>query len=239
MEQTKLKAKDVKKALKAVADPAKAKVLRGFFKTGKGEYGAGDKFLGIIVPEQRKIAEKFKDLSVSEIENLLHGKHHEERFTALAIMVIRFKNGGDKERKEIFDLYNRNTEHINNWDLVDVSAPNIIGVYLRNKDKLLLYKYAKSSNLWERRIAILSTLAFIVKGQCEDALKISEKLLGDRHDLIHKAVGWMLREVGKRCSEKAEEEFLQKYHKTMPRTMLRYAIERFSEEKRRTYLNKN
>lgn len=236
MESKILKAKDVKKALKVVSDPVKAKLLGRFFKTGKGEYGEGDKFLGVVVPAQRKIAEEFKDLSLSEIEDLLHSKYHEERMTALFLLVSKFKKADEKGRKEIFNLYNRNTEWINNWDLVDLSAPNIIGEYLKDKDRLLLYKYAKSANMWERRIAILSTFTFIKDGQCGDALKIAEKLLNDKHDLIHKAVGWMLREVGKRCGDGAEEEFLDKHYKIMTRTMLRYAIEKFPEEKRQKYL---
>jgi 3-methyladenine DNA glycosylase AlkD len=229
---------DVKRALKRAADPEKAKILKQFFKTGKGEYGEGDKFLGIVVPAQRKIAKDFKDLSLPETEELLHGKHHEERLTALLILVEKFRTGNAKARKDIFDIYNRNTKFINNWDLVDLSAPNIVGEYLKEKDRLLLYKYAKSTDLWERRISILSTFTFIREGDCDDALKISERLLGDKHDLIHKAVGWMLREVGKKCGESILEKFLAKHIKNMPRTMLRYAIEKLPESKRKEYLQK-
>lgn len=239
MEQKKiLKSSDVKKALKQIADSKKARDLMRFFKTKKGEYGHGDKFLGVIVPKQRKIAGEFKDLSLEETEKLLHGKYHEERLTALLMLVLKFKNGNADTRKNIFNIYNRNTKFINNWDLVDLSAPNIVGEYLKEKDRLLLYKYTKSGDLWERRIGILSTFTFIREGDCEDALKISEKLLGDKHDLIHKAVGWMLREVGKRCGENILEGFLAKHLKTMPRTMLRYAIEKLPESKRKEYLQK-
>ncbi|HBM45951.1 MAG: alkylation repair enzyme protein [Parcubacteria group bacterium GW2011_GWF2_38_76] len=233
-----LRAIDAKRALKKIADPEKAKVLRGFFKTGKGEYGAGDKFLGVVVPKIRTITQEFKNLSPEEVSKLLQSKYHEERLTALLILVLKFKSADEKGKREIFNLYNRNIKQINNWDLVDLTAPNIIGEYLKKKDRLLLYKYAKSEDLWERRIAIISTFTFIKDGDCEDTLKISEKLLKDKSDLIHKACGWMLREVGKRCGENIEEEFLQKHHKTMPRTMLRYAIERLPEEKRQLYLKK-
>ncbi|HRY62980.1 MAG TPA: DNA alkylation repair protein [Candidatus Paceibacterota bacterium] len=232
------KAKDIKAALKSAADPTKAKILKRFFKTGKGDYGAGDKFLGIIVPEQRKIANKFSGISLVETEALLQSKYHEERLTALLILVAKFNRGNGQERKEVFDIYKKNTDYINNWDLVDLSAPNIIGEYLKEKDRLLLYKYARSKELWERRIAIVSTFAFIKEGDCKDALKISEMLLKDRHDLIHKAVGWMLREVGKRCGEKILEGFLEKHIKEMPRTMLRYSIERLSDDKKKFYLQK-
>lgn len=238
MEEKKLTCRDVKKALKNIADTKKANILKRFFKTGKGEYGEGDKFLGIVVPTQRNIAKDFKDLPLSETEELLRGKHHEERLTALLILVAKFKAGNAKERKDIFDIYNRNTKFINNWDLVDLSAPNIVGEYLKEKDRLLLHKYAKSTDLWERRISILSTFTFIREGDCDDALKISERLLGDKHDLIHKAVGWMLREVGKKCGEPILEKFLEKHRKSMPRTMLRYAIEKLPESKRKEYLQK-
>ncbi len=222
--------------LKKAANPKKAKLLQGFFKTGKGEYGEGDIFLGVMVPQSRKIALKFKDLSFAEIQTLLKSKIHEERLIALLIIVHNFEKGLDQEK--IYRFYIANTRYINNWDLVDLSAPRIVGKFLFENPSLkpILYKLATSQNLWEKRISIISTLYFIVKGESEDALKISEILLNDKHDLIHKAVGWMLREVGKRCSEEIEKEFLNKHYKQMPRTMLRYAIERFSEPERQRFL---
>ncbi len=235
---------NLRKELKAKANPEKAKILQRFFKTGKGEYGEGDIFLGISVPETRIIAQKYKDLKFKEIEELLKSKIHEERLTALLILVHQFHgayiNGNKITKKEIFNFYLKNTKYINNWDLVDLSAPKIIGEYLFglgliNETKQTLYRLAKSKNLWERRIAILATYAFIRKNKFGEILKISEMLLDDKHDLIHKAVGWMLREVGKR-SQTTLEKFLKTHYRKMPRTMLRYAIERFSEEKRRGYL---
>lgn len=221
--------------LKSKANPQKAKILRGFFKTKKGEYGEGDVFLGLTVPEVRKAVQKYAHLKIPQIKKHLHSKIHEERLAALLILVKRFQTEGGKCQKEFFDFYLKNTRHINNWDLVDLSAEKIIGSYLLNKNKNILYKLAKSKNLWERRIAILSTYYFIKNNKLEETFKISEMLLKDKHDLIHKAAGWMLREAGKR-NQKEEEKFLKKYRRQMPRTMLRYAIERFSEKKRKRYL---
>lgn len=229
--------KSVEKELQKLKNPKKAKVLSRFFKTDKGEYGEGDIFLGITVPKQRQVAKKYIDLSLEELQKLLSGKTHEHRLTALLILVSKYERADGVLKKAIFNFYLRNAKNINNWDLVDLSAPNIIGDFLLNKDKLILYKLAKSKNLWEKRIAILATYAFIKNNQFNDALEISETLLKDSHDLIHKAVGWMLREVGKRNQE-LEEQFLKKHYQNMPRTMLRYAIERFSEEKRKLYLGK-
>jgi 3-methyladenine DNA glycosylase AlkD len=222
--------------LRKLANPKKAKVLQNFFKTGKGDYGEGDIFLGVVVPEQRKLVKKFyKDLTLQEVQVLLNSEIHEERLVALLVLVEKFeKNSG--ERKEIFDFYLGNTKKINNWDLVDLSAPKIVGKHLLNLDKAVLYEFANSDNLWKKRIAILSTFTFIRYGKFSDSLKIAEILLNDEHDLIHKAVGWMLREIGKRDLN-IEEEFLKKHYKTMPRTMLRYAIEKFEEAKRKSYLN--
>lgn len=227
--------KSVEKELKKLKDPKKAKILSRFFKTGEGEYGEGDIFLGVTVPKQRQIAKKYIDLSLEELQKLLSGKIHEHRLTALLILVSKYGRANEALKKEIFNFYLKNAKNINNWDLVDLSAPNIIGDFLLNKEKLILYKLAKSKNLWEKRIAILATYTLIKKNQFEDTLKISEILLGDNHDLIHKAVGWMLREVGKR-DQQAEESFLKKHYQNMPRTMLRYAIEKFSEAKRKFYL---
>jgi len=226
-----------RKELGSKANQEKAKVLQGFFKTGKGEYGEGDIFLGIVVPEQRKIAKKFADLELAELQKLLESKIHEERLASLFILVAKFKKAKENEklRKEIFDFYLANTRNINNWDLVDLSAPNIVGNYLIDKDKSILFKLAKSKNLWEKRIAVLATFEFIRRNEFETTFRIAEILLNDNHDLIHKAVGWMLREIGKRDPE-AEEKFLKKHYGKMPRTMLRYAIEKFDEKKRRFYL---
>lgn len=223
--------------LRKLKNPEKAKVLSGFFKTGKGEYGEGDKFLGVVVPLQRKIVkEYFQSLTLSEAEKLLASPFHEERLTALLILVKKFEKGNEKEQKAIFYLYIKNSKRINNWDLVDLSTPNIVGNFLLDRDRKILYKLILSKNLWERRIAILATFAFIKNGEYKDAFQICEKILEDREDLIHKASGWMLREVGKRCGEEIEEKFLKKHYKNMPRTMLRYAIERFPEKKRKNYL---
>jgi 3-methyladenine DNA glycosylase AlkD len=225
----------LKHDLQKLSNPEKAKILQRFFKTGKGEYGEGDVFLGITVPLQRKTAKKYSGLTVKELQKLLSSKIHEHRLTSLLILVIKYNKATDTGKKEIFDFYLKNKKHINNWDLVDLSAEKIPGAYLFEKDKSVLYKLAESDNLWERRIAVMSTFYFIRNNQFDDTLKISGLLLNDKHDLIHKAVGWMLREIGKRDQE-TEERFLKKYYKTMPRTMLRYAIERFDEKKRMFYL---
>jgi 3-methyladenine DNA glycosylase AlkD len=221
--------------IQELKNPAKAKHLAGFFKTGKGEYGEGDIFLGIQVPLQRKIALKYKDASLKDIQKLLKSKFHEYRLVALLILVEKCRKPADT--KEIVDIYLKNTKHINNWDLVDLSAPKILGEYLLRKDRKILYKLAKSKLLWEKRIAVLSTFAFIRNMEFKDTINLSEILLNDQHDLMHKAVGWMLREVGKR-NINTEEVFLKKYYKKMPRTMLRYAIEKFPPSKKQFYMKK-
>lgn len=223
---------NVKKALEEYANPEKAKLLQRFFKTGKGEYGEGDVFLGIMVPEQRKVAKEYSNIGLNEVQELLQSKIHEHRLTALFILVIKYNK---TKSKQIVDFYLENLHSINNWDLVDLSAPKILGDYLIDKDRAILFELSCSRNLWEKRIAILATAAFIRNNDFEGTLKISEILLNDSHDLIHKAVGWMLREIGKR-DQKVEEEFLRKHYKKMPRTMLRYAIERFDKDKRKYYL---
>jgi len=228
----------LKKDLKKLADPQKAKHLQRFFKTGKGEYGEGDIFLGITVPMSRKIAIKFKGLSFSEITKLLQSKVHEERLIALLILVQKFDKADEKTQKVIFEFYLQGTKYINNWDLVDLSSHEIIGGYLLEKDKGILIKLAKSKNIWERRIACISTFEFIRNNKLDISLRLARMLLQDKHDLIHKAVGWMLREVGKR-NLKTEIAFLDKYCKKMPRTMLRYAIEKFPEKLRMSYLKGN
>jgi len=225
----------IKKDLQAESDPLKKKGLSRFFKTGKGEYGEGDIFLGVTVPKMRRVAKKYKELSIDKIQSLLRSPIHEERLTALLILVENFRKADETEKTEIFNLYLKNTKYINNWDLVDLSASRIVGEFLKDKPVDILYTLAKSKSLWERRIAIISTFQFIWEGRFAETLKISKILLTDRHDLIHKAVGWMLREVGKR-SFKTEEGFLKKHYKKMPRTMLRYSIEKFPEKLRLRYL---
>lgn len=230
----------IKKELGKLASLKQAQVLQRFFKTSPGEYGEGDIFLGIKVPVQRQVVKKYyKDLSLSEIHKLLRTKVHEYRLVALLILVAKFnvENISAAEKKKIYDLYLKNTAYVNNWDLVDLSAPNIVGVYLLDKPRAVLYKLVKSKDLWERRIAILATFTFIRNNDFKDTLRIAKILLQDEHDLIHKAVGWMLREVGKRDQE-TEEKFLRKHYRAMPRTMLRYAIEKFEEAKRLAYLKK-
>ena len=225
----------LRKEIKKHSNPDKAKFLQRFFKTGKGQYAEGDIFLGIVVPVQRQIAKKYKDLSFYELEKLITSRFHEERLIALLILVERFKKADENEKEIIVKFYLNNRKGINNWDLVDLSAPKILGQYLIDKDRKILFRFAKSNDLWEKRIAVLSTFAFIRNNDFDDALKIYEILVNDKNDLIHKAVGWMLRELGK-IDLKEEEEFLKKHYKTMPRTMLRYAIEKFPEKKRKAYL---
>jgi 3-methyladenine DNA glycosylase AlkD len=228
--------KNIREDIQRLRNPEKAKILSGFFKTGKGQYGEGDVFLGIPVPAQRKIAKKYADLSFTDIRKLLLSSIHEYRLIALLILIIRYRKADETGKRNIFNLYLKNTHYINNWDLVDLSAPNITGDYLLSRDRSILYRLAQSENLWERRIAIISSFAFIRAGQFNDTFRIAELLLHDRHDLIHKAAGWMLREIGKRDQRK-EEMFLGKYAAVMPRTMLRYAVERFDSEKRLSYLD--
>ncbi len=226
----------IEKDLKELGNPEKAKVLSRFFKTGTGEYGEGDVFLGVVVPETRRVAKKHKDLKLVELQKLLNSKIHEHRLAALLVLVEKYPKGDEKEQKRIFEFYLQNARKVNNWDLVDLSAPKVVGAHLLKKNRAILKKLARSKNLWERRIAIVSTYAFIRDGDFADTLKISEMLLNDEHDLIHKAVGWMLREVGKKDQDE-EEKFLKKHFKKMPRTMLRYAIEKFSKKKREFYMS--
>lgn len=207
-----------------------------FFKTGKGEYGYGDRFLGIRVPALRKLAQEFTDLSLEQTRKLIRSKFHEERLTGLIILANKYQRASsDQERRIIYQAYVREFEFINNWDLVDVSAPHVVGRHLLDKERKQLYRWAKSPRLWTRRISIVSTLWFIRSHDLEDSYRISELLLRDSHDLIHKAVGWVLREAGKKDMQRLEK-FLRRHGKTMPRTMLRYAIERFPEGKRQTLL---
>jgi 3-methyladenine DNA glycosylase AlkD len=212
-----------------------AEFLSRFFKTGKGEYAEGDTFLGIRVPISRKISKKYKDIELSELSSLLHSVYHEMRLITLIILADQFKKGDDTKQKKIFELYCKNTKFINNWDLVDESAPKIPGCYLLDKDRSILYSWVRSKSLWERRIAIMSTFAFIRKGDYTDTLRIAEILVYDSEDLIHKATGWMLREIYKRDS-RAASLFLGSYASIMPRTMLRYAIEHHPEKERKKIL---
>jgi 3-methyladenine DNA glycosylase AlkD len=234
------KAADVRKELQSMADPDKAAILQRFFKTGPGEYGDGDIFIGVMVPQSRQVAKKFSQLPLGEVRTLLYSRIHEERLVALLILAWRYGTASSREKEEIVKFYLDHIKQVNNWDLVDLSAPNILGAHLvdrENRQRRLLYRLAKSENVWERRIAILATYHFIRNGDFSDTLKIAEMLLQDRHDLIHKAAGWMLREVGKRDAD-AEEAFLEKHCNVMPRMMLRYAIERLPENKRRRYKKK-
>jgi len=226
---------ELRKEIKTISSPEISKTMQWFFKTGKGDYGEGDVFVGLKVPTQRKLAHGFKDLVLADLKILLSSPVHEERLISLFILVDKYEKGDDKEKEAIFRFYLKNRKGINNWDLVDLSAPKIIGKHLLKKNKSLLFKFALSKNLWERRIAVLSTYEFIRNNDFDVTLQISELLLHDKHDLIQKAVGWMLREVGKK-DLRAEESFLKIYYKKMPRTMLRYAIEKFPETKRKKYL---
>lgn len=229
----------LRRELHSLANPEKAKIVSRFFKTGKGEYGEGDEFLGVMVPEQRKIAKKYLEMNFTDIKKLLDSKIHEERLIALLLLVERFKKSGKKEKAGIIDYYLRHTMFVNNWDLVDLSAHQLLGEYILGKPekKKTLLQLAKSGGVWERRISVIATYAFIKKNRFEETLEIAGLLLNDEHDLIQKAVGWMLREVGKR-NQAAEETFLKKHFRKMPRTMLRYAIERLPKKKRLEYLKK-
>ena len=227
---------EIKKELRVYTNKEKVSNYQRFFKTGPGGYGEGDKFLGVTVPNIHIVAKKFLLATFDDIKKLLESPYHEERMAALFILVGQFEKGDGKCRKKIFTFYLKNRKGINNWDLVDSSAHKIVGAYLTDKPKDVLYKYAESRNLWDCRVAIISTFHFIRQNSFDDTIAISEILLNDEHDLIHKAVGWMLREVGKR-DVKILEEFLKKYSKNMPRTMLRYSIEKFPEDERKKYLN--
>jgi len=226
---------ELQEEVKKIADPQRAKFLSGYFKTGKGEYGEGDIFLGITVPVSRQFARKYKDLKFSEITKLLKSKFHEKRLIALLILVHNFNLKDEKIKKEIYEFYLNNTKHINNWDLVDLSSHEIVGKYLLDKNTDILIKLAKSENIWERRIAVISTFEFIRNNRFNESLMLAKILLQDEHDLMRKAVGWMLREIGKR-DLKIEIKFLDEHYRKMPRTMLRYAIERFPEKLRMSYL---
>lgn len=225
----------LQRTLRQLGDPAIAVHSRRFFRTGPGEYGEGDQFLGIRVPVLRALLPRYRQMPLAAVCEVLRSPWHEERLLALLLLVARFARGNGGERQAIFTAYLAHTAWINNWDLVDSSAPQIVGAHLADKDRGLLRTLAGSPSLWERRIAILATFHFIKQGEFGDCLTVAGLLVGDRHDLIHKAVGWMLREVGKR-DRPAAERFLRQHCRTMPRTMLRYAIEKFPEPLRMEYL---
>jgi len=228
-----MKARD---EIRALANKEIAKHSLRFFKTAKGEYGHGDIFLGVRTPQIRLIAKKHIGISTTEMKTLIKSKYHEERLLGLIILVNKYSKAKDeKSKNQLYKIYVSSFKYVNNWDLVDVTCPHIIGKHLMDNDRSILYSWAKSDDLWTKRIAIVSTHWFIRKNDLDDTFKIAEMLLNDEHDLIHKAVGWMLREAGKRDLEK-EETFLKKYYKNMPRTMLRYSIEKFPEPKRQKYL---
>ncbi len=227
--------KDIRSDLKRLADRNRATILQRFFKTGPGEYGEGDKFIGVRVPDIRKIASKHRSAPRRDVLRLLNSAIHEERLLAILLLVRAFSEGDEEKQKEIYDLYLENTGFINSWDLVDVSAEHIVGAYLFNKSRKPLYKLVRSDLLWEKRISVMSTFHFIRRDEFDETIRIAKILLFDSEDLIQKAVGWMLREVGKRHLE-TEEAFLKAHYRNMPRTMLRYAIEKFPESKRQRYL---
>ena len=221
--------------LREVATPERAAGALRYFKCGPGEYGEGDRFLGVTAPDLHRITRDLRSLDLDEVMKLLESPWHEARVLALLILAEQYKRGDDAARKRIFDLYLRNTARINNWDLVDCSAPHIVGAHLRERDRAVLRKLARSKSLWERRIAILATQHFIRAGEIDETLRIAEMLVRDEHDLIHKATGWMLREAAA-VDRPRVEDFLRKHIESMPRTMLRYAIERFPPALRRAYL---
>lgn len=231
--------RDITKALTVFAHPERARVSRSFFKTGTGEYGEGDKFLGVSVPDTRRLVRTYRRLSLDEIESLLTSSWHEERLLGLLILVDQFKRATtEQEEKNIVDFYLAHTACVNNWDLVDTSAPAILGGWLLHRSREILTELAHSSVLWERRIAVVATLTFIREKSSEELFRLTKILINDTEDLIQKALGWMLREVGKKCGEEVLNEFLKEQKHRLPRTALRYAIERHSEEKRKSFLSK-
>ncbi|HHD64625.1 MAG TPA: DNA alkylation repair protein [Desulfobulbaceae bacterium] len=228
---------ELEQVLARLADPEIALHSARFFKTGRGEYGEGDKFLGIRVPQLRKLVPRCRRLSLKDVQNLLCASWHEKRLLAALILVDRFRRGTKAEQRKIFILY---VQHlgigINNWDIIDTTCPHIVGAWLYTGDRSVLYELAGSENLWQRRAAMLACFHFIRKNDFKDVLNIASLLLEDREDLIHKASGWMLREIGKK-NQQIEEDFLRKYCRIMPRTMLRYAVERFAPELRKQYMD--
>lgn len=230
-------ATQVKRTIQSLADPKRDKLSSRYFKTGPGQYGEGDVFAGLKAAQTKAIIRQHREMPLTEVKKLINDKIHECRSVALGILVWQFTKGGERQKKTIYDFYFKNVKGINNWDLIDGSAPKIVGPYLLDKNRAFLYQLAQSKNVWQRRIAIMATAAFIRENQLADTLKLAKILLQDPHDLIHKAVGWMLREVGKK-DEKTLTAFLEKRTLAMPRTMLRYAIEKFPERKRQYFLKK-
>lgn len=231
------RAKEIQQELEQYIDPVKREYLPNFFKTGKGQYGEGDRFLGIVVPHTRLVAKRYKEESFEVMAALLQSEWHECRLCALLMLVERFKKSDEKQKKEIFEFYLSQTDRINNWDLVDLSAPTIVGEYLKDKPREVLYRLADSQLLWDQRIAVVSTYTLIKNHDFVDILSLAERLLHHKHDLMQKAVGWMLREMGKRDKDLLVQ-FLEKYSKVMPRTMLRYAIEKFPDEERKEFMKR-
>lgn len=227
--------KEIKLSLNRLANKKDAAMQRGYFKTGKGEYGEGDIFIGVRVPKIRNLVKQYQHAPISVPKQLLKSKIHDERQLALFMFVDLFNRSEEAVQKSIFDYYLKHTRHINNWDLVDISADKIVGAWLFKRNRAPIRKMVKSESLWERRISIISTFYFIRQYDFRDTLKFAKRLLKDKHDLIHKATGWMMREVGKR-DQRVEEQFLKQHYKKMPRTMLRYAIEKFPETTRKKYL---
>lgn len=227
---------DVKKALYALANEEKRNILQRFFKTGEGEYGAGDIFLGIPVPETRKVAKSYQHIPLTDVETLLQSKEHECRLCALEILIFRYKNKRSQEQEAVFNMYMKNLQYVNNWDLVDLSAPKIVGAYLEKRDRSMLYKLAESDTLWKRRVSVITTLAFVRNNDLKDAFALCEILLNDKEDLMRKAVGWVLRETGKK-DEELLKAFLTDNISKLSRTSLRYAIERFTPEERSYFMN--
>ena len=232
-----MKSIEIQKELETYVDPVKREYLTGFFKTGKGQYGEGDKFLGVVVPNTRIVAKRHKDIPFEVMAELLQSEWHECRLCALLMMVERFKKSDEKEREAIYRFYLSQTERINNWDLVDLSAPYIVGEYLRDKSRDDLYRLAESNLLWEQRIAVVATVTLIRNNDFTDILRLAELLLQHKHDLMQKAIGWMLREMGKKDRDLLLR-FLDKYRMVMPRTMLRYSIEKLTEAERKYYMKR-
>jgi len=234
---SRMNAEDVRAALQQAADPLRAKNSAWFFKTGPGQYGEGDQFIGVTVPDQRKVAAAYGELPLPEVLELLRSAIHEHRLTALFILVHQYRKGDQDTKKQLASFYHKHRAYVNNWDLVDSSAPYILGDYLKTHSPNVLFRLAASKSIWDRRIAILSTFAFIKDGQFDLTLRIAELLLNDKEDLIHKATGWALREVGKK-DHQALLNLLDQHAGSMPRTALRYAIERLSPEERRLYMSR-
>ncbi len=226
---------EIRKKISALSNTERAEFSQRFFKTGPGEYGEGDIFLGLSVPQMRTLAKEYRAVSIEDVLVLLQSAIHDERAIAIFILVQAFAKGDEVKKRQIYELYLQQTRFINNWDLVDCSAAQIVGAFLLNKNRKPLYTLAKSKSLWDRRISIIATFHFIRQHEFSETLTIAGMLLTDKEDLIHKAVGWMLREVGKRNLD-VEEAFLIEHYEKMPRTMLRYAIEKFPEARRQMYL---